>query len=351
MSKHIDTMRRAIEYRSPRYIPMELVDVPLLYDAYGTLDPSRTHVPEGAEDFDSAWCTYHWTFDYEGCTAAGEPVRKDEWGCTQVVPADAGTAYTVTGKPELTSLDAVAAHPWPDPSTADPFFERRRRVVEQHYRDRFICGFIDPGPFLVAFNLLGYDRLLMALHDDIDLVKAVLRRVVDYQKALVPKFAAMGVHMVNIIDEIAGSQGLMFAPDLFREHFRVFFDELLAEIHRHNMYTSLLLDGNITQVLPDVMAMDLDQMFFAQPLSTGFDTIADACRGKRCVKMAVDMMVTLAEGTPDAIRAEVERVADTFALPEGGLVFQALRWHRPEYAPERVRAQIDAMNRYRAGTT
>ena len=351
MSKHVDCMRRAIEFRSPPYVPMELVDVPFLYDAYDTLDPAQVRAPEAAEGFDSAWCTYHWTFDYEGHTATGEPVRRDEWGCTQVIPSDKGTAYTVTAKPELASLADVAAHPWPDPSVTDAFFERRRRIVEQHYPDRFICGFIDPGPFLVAFNLLGYDRLLMALHDDIELVKAVLRRIVDFQKALVPKFAAMGSHMVNIIDEIAGSQGLMFAPDLFREHFRVFFDELLAEIHRHNMYASLLLDGNITQVLPDVMDMGLDQVFFAQPLSTGFDTRAEACRGKRCVKMAVDMMVTLAEGTPEAIRAEVDSVADRFALPEGGLVFQALRWHRPEYAAGRVKAQVDAMNRYRTGPT
>ena len=342
-------MRRAIEFRGPPYIPMELVDVPFLYDAYGTRDPGGVRAPPGAEDFDSAWCTYHWTFSDEGQSDAGEPVRKDEWGCTQVVPADMGTAYSVTGKPGLTSLDDVARHPWPDPAVTDAFFERRRRIVEQHYAGRFICGFIDPGPFLIAFNLLGYDGLLMALYDNMELVRAVLRRITDYQKALVPKFAAMGAHMVNIIDEIAGSQGLMFAPDLFRDHFRVYFDELLDEIHRHNMYTSLLLDGNITQILPDVMDMDLDQVFFAQPLSTGFATIAEACRGKRCVKMAVDMMVTLAEGTPEAIRREVDHVVETLALPQGGLVFQALRWHRPEYASRRVKAQVDAMNRYRQG--
>ncbi|MBT4823246.1 MAG: hypothetical protein HON70_46520, partial [Lentisphaerae bacterium] len=185
--------------------------------------------------------------------------------------------------------------------------------------------------------------------DNLDLVKAVVRRIVDYQLALVPKFSAMGAHMVNIIDEVAGTAGLMFSPDQFREHFLPMFAELIAEIHRHNMYASILLDGNITEILPDVMALDLDQILFAQPQSTGIDTIAEFCRGKRCVKMAVDMMVTLAKGTPAEIEADVAAMVERLNTPRGGLVFQALRWHRPEYDAQRVEAQIRAMNRYREG--
>jgi uroporphyrinogen-III decarboxylase len=230
-----------------------------------------------------------------------------------------------------------------------PFFEQRKRIIEQHYADRFICGFIDPGPFLIAFNLFGYDGLLLQLCDDLELVKAVIRKIVDYQLALVPKFAAMGAHMVNIIDEVAGTAGLMFSPEQFRRHFLPMFGELIAEIHRHNMYASLLLDGNISAILPDMMALELDQILFAQPLSTGIDTIADFCRGKRCVKMAVDMMVTLAKGTAADIDAEVKTMVEKLNTPKGGLVFQALRWHRPEYDAQRVEAQIQAMNRYRGG--
>jgi len=351
MSTHIDTVKRAIEFASPSYIPMELVDVPFLYDAYGTLDPDLVAIPDGAEDFDSAWCTYHWTFEDAGVNEDGEPMRLDEWGCRQVVPRNRNVAYAVVDKPEFTSIAEVEAHAWPDPEGTNPFFEHRRRIIAQHYGDRFICGFIDPGPFLVAFNLLGYDGLLLQLHDNLELVTAVVRRIVDYQLALVPKFKAMGAHMVNIIDEVAGTNGMMFSPALYREHFLPMLAELIAEIHRHDMYASILLDGNITRVLPDVMAMDLDQLLFAQPRSTGIDVIADFCRGRRCVKMAVDMMTTLASGTADEIESEVDSMVEKLNTPRGGLVFQALRWHRPEYAAHRVEAQVRAMNKYRKGAS
>ena len=112
------------------------------------------------------------------------------------------------------------------------------------------------------------------------------------------------------------------------------------------MYTALLLDGNLAEVMPDLMRLDIDQMLFAQPHATGLDVITDYCRGKRCVKLAVDMMDTLATGTPAEIEAEVDEYVAKAATPKGGLVFQALRWHRPEYAahewqgPDRRHEQV-----------
>jgi hypothetical protein len=168
----------------------------------------------------------------------------------------------------------------------------------------------------------------------------------EYQLALVPRFKAMGAHMVNVIDEVAGKQGLMFSPAIFRRHFAPMYERLFAAIHAEGMYTALLLDGNLAEIMPDLMRLDIDQMLFAQPHATGIDAIADYCRGKRCVKLAVDMMDTLATGTETEIEAEVDEYVAKTATPRGGLVFQALRWHRPEYAAHRVRAQIEAMNKY-----
>ena len=47
---------------------------------------------------------------------------------------------------------------------------------------------IDPGPFLIAFNLLGYDGLLMKLYDDLDSVKAVFEGIVQFQLGLIKRW-------------------------------------------------------------------------------------------------------------------------------------------------------------------
>ncbi len=348
-SRHVDRVRRAIEFDSPDLVPMDLVDVPYLYDAYGTRDPAGVTVPPGAESFDSAWCTYHWTLRPLGVNERGEPLRADEWGCRQVVPREESTAYAILERPDLDTLEKVRAHPWPSPEATDAFFAGRRRVIERHWPDRFINGFLDPGPFLLAFELLGYEGLLVKLVEDPPVVLEVLRRIVDYQKALVPRFREMGAHMVTIIDEIAGTGGLMLSPDLFRREIIGYYRELLDEIHHHGLYTSLLLDGNITAILPDLMALPIDVQLFVQPHATGLEVLTDCFRGKRAVKLAVDMMETLVSGTERQIGEEVDRYVELFHTPRGGLIFQALRWHRPEYDPARVRAQVAAMNRHRRG--
>lgn len=347
MSKHKDRMRKAIEFGRPDFTPMDLTDVPFLYDAYDTLKPSTVTIPAGAEEFDSAWCTYHWTLNYLGGNENGELLRKDEWGCTQVIPRMETSAYSVVGRPKLDSLKDVAGHPWPSPQITDRFFGDRKEIIDRYYPDRFINGFLDPGPFLVAFELLGYENLLFKMFDDPDLVREVLARIFQYQKELVPRFREMGADMITIIDEVAGSGGMMFSPDLFRERYLPMYADLFAEIHRNNMYVSVLFDGDIGKILDGLMKLDIDLQFFAQPNATGIDVLAERFRGKRAVKMTADMMGTLAKGTPEEIEGEIDAIAERFWTDKGGLVFQALRWHRPAYRRENVDAQIRAMNKYR----
>jgi hypothetical protein len=349
MSRHIDRVRKAIELGGPDMVPMDLVDVPHVYDAYGTRDPHAVPIPPGAESFDSGWSTYHWSLRETGKNERGETLRVDEWGCAQAVPLDEGSAYSVIQRPDLSTMDLVRAHPWPRPQEADPWFERRAAVISRWYPDRFINAMIDPGPFLVAFELMGYEGLMLALAEEPQRVRAVLRRVVDYQKALIGKFRQSGAHMITVIDEIAGAAGLMFSPSVFRAEAMGLYREMAEETHRNGMYFSLLLDGNITAILPDLMDLDIDVHLFVQPHATGLDTLQECFAGRRAVKLAVDMMETMVHGTRQEIRAEVDDYVRRFHTPRGGLVFQAMRWHRPAYDAGRVEAQIQAMNAHRAG--
>ncbi len=350
MISHIDRVRRAIEFGRPDMVPMDLVDVPFLYDAYGTCPANGVQIPAGAESFDSGWCTYHWTLRPAGTNQKGEILREDEWGCKQVVPADMGSAYSVIERPDLSSMDKILSHPWPRPEMTDAFFDARQAIIQSHYPDRFINGFIDPGPLLVGFELLGYEGLMIRLVEEPHVVSQVIRRIVDYQKALIPRFRQMGAHMITIIDEIAGAAGMMFSPAVFRRDFISLYDELIAETHRNGMFASLLLDGDISMILPDLLKLDIDVHLFAQPHATGLDVLQECFQGRRAVKLAVDMVETMVTGTEADIADEVDDYVRRFHTSRGGLIFQAFRWHRPEYDPLRVEAQIAAMKRHRPGS-
>jgi len=352
-----ERIRRAIRLEGPDFPPLELHDVPYLYDAYGTLDPAQAR--PATTDYDGIRVTHHWTFADANRNEHGERLRRDEWGCLQRVPNDTSTAYEIIEKP-LVDPKAFADYRFPDPSVSDPFFERVRRVLDgrtavRPYLDKFVCGYVDPGPLLVAFNLMGYDGLLMRLHDDLPQVLAVMRGIVDYQKGIIDRWAAAGAHMVSIIDEFAGSDGLMFAPALWREHFLPLYREIFDHIKSHGLFCGCLFDGDITAIMDDYLALQPDVVEIMQPNLVGIERWGELLdrsgsgdpSHRICAKASVDMMTTLATGTPAQCAEEVRRLVRALNTPEGGFIGVSLRWHRPEYPAANVRAVAEAFAGYR----
>lgn len=337
---------RAIRFRSPDRLPLEIHDVPGLYDAYATLDPETVALVPGAEGYDAIRVTYHWTFTDAGTSADGESLRRDEWGCLQRVPRSDQVAYEVVEKP-LADPRAFDTYRFPDPAVSDPFFERTARVLRERYPDRFVCGYVDPGPLLVAFNLMGYESLLTRLHDDRDQVLQVVAGIVGFQKGIIDRWARAGAHQVSLIDEFAGTEGLMFSPGVWREHFAPFYADLFAHIRSHGLLVGCLFDGDISAILDDFLALAPDVVEIMQPNLVGIERWGRALRGKVACKASVDMMTTLASGTPEECAAEARALVETLGTPEGGFIPVSLRWHRPEYPPQNVEAVAAAFNEYR----
>ena len=342
----IEVVKRAVEYDSPPYLPIELLDVPEIYNAYFTRNPDDVEFIDGTDNFDSLWVGYSWSLKELGENEQGEPLRRDEWGVLYKVPRDESSAYVILENP-LSAPEDLIGYRMPDPREAQPFFQRTGEVIERRYRDRFINGYVDPGPFLVAFALMGYERLLMNLIDNTHMVKDLIADIFTYQKQIVRYFRDIGAHMITLIDELAGSAGLMFSPALFREEFLSLYRDFFSFVKSQHLYSSILLDGNVTAIIDDIIAMDTDCVQFMEPNEVGIDEIARSFSGKRCIKTSVDMKTTLATGTPSQVRSEIHRMVRSFHTARGGYIPIILRWHRPSYPEQNVRASVDALRKYR----
>jgi len=343
---HIKVVEKAIKFEKPGYIPMELVDVPHIYNAYDTLNPEKLEFIPGTENFDSAWATYHWTFEYLGKNEKGELLRRDEWGCIQKVPYEKTSTYVVLENP-LKFKDSLNNFNLPDVKITDNFFKNLKKNINKYYPDRFICGYIDPGPVLIACNLMSYEYFLLKIAEDVDFVVSLLKKIFEFHHKLIPRWKDTGVHMVNVIDEFAGSSGLMFNPEIFRKFLKPLYQELFEHIHKEGMYTGILLDGDIKVVIDDLLAMDIDVTQFLEPNAVGIDVIKDRIKGKKCIKCSVDMKETLAKGSPEDVKKEVNKLVEELNSDEGGFMFIALKWYRPSYPYENVIASIQEFNKLR----
>ena len=342
---HIERVKRTIDFRVPDILPYELLDVPGIYDAYATLDPDGFAPIRDTQDCDSIRATYHWTFVPAGTNDSGEILRRDEWGCLHRVPGDGRTAYEILEKP-LAQPKAFARYRFPDPAVTDPFFERIERRLAP-YRDRFIAAYIDPGPFLIAFNLMGYEQLLLRLEDDLAQVVEVIAGIVEYQKKIVDRWKRLGVHMIASIDEFAGTTGMMFSPELWRAHFKKHFHELFSYAKQQGLYTSLYLDGDVTSIFEDLEELPIDVLESLQPNASGIRNWSRRFAGKKCLKASADMMTTLPKADQERLREELGDIFGQYATPRGGFIPVVVRWHRPSFPEPTVEASVKMIKQLR----
>lgn len=347
MSNHIDVMKKAIEFKKPDYLPMEILDVPGIYNAYYTMDPNTVELIPGTENFDSISVFGAAWFPKEvGKNKKNEIIRIDEYGVESVVPKEETSAYIITNSP-LNGKNSISGYKFPDPNWGNFFFEDLTKVVKEKYSDRFLNCYIDPAAFLIASFLMGTEYLYLKLGDNIKFVVEVIEMLFEYQKKLLPKYKAAGAHMVTYLDEFASNMGMMFSPDIWRKHFKHFYVDMFKSIHTAGLYTGLGLDGNFDAIIEDILNMEIDVLECYDTRSFGIDRLEKKVKGKTCIKCGVDMSITLDVGTTDEVMQDAIEKVERLNSPEGGYISEVLKWHRPEYPEKNYLAAVKAFNKYR----
>ena len=345
MSDHIEVMKKAIEFRGPEYLPIEVMEVPGLYDQYGLADPERAKSIPGTEDFDAADAYYSYTYFDKGKDEQGRPLRETEWGFVEMLPEDKYDYFIV--KYPLANWDNLKHYEFPDASVTDEFFARIKKVIKESYFGRFITAYIDPGPFLTLSYMTRWDNLLASLCTDLDKVKYVFDGIIGYHEELVKRWKDAGAHMVQYFDEFASQDRMLLSPKLFREHFKPFYKRIFRCIHELGMYTGCGLDGKTLEIVPDMKDAGLDVFDCRQPRLMGIDDLAKVCDGKLCVKSSIDMQKTLPSGTREQIFREAEELVNKLGGRNGGFIALVIRWSVLEYPEENVVASAEAFNRFR----
>ncbi|MHC4404116.1 MAG: uroporphyrinogen decarboxylase family protein [Planctomycetota bacterium] len=347
MSQHIEAVKRAIEFRRPDYVPMEIIDVPHVYNAYHTLDPDTVQFIPGTEDFDVLWpCCYSWYHTVTGKTAEGEVLKEDQFGVKLKTPLDENSTYALLEHP-LAGRESLEGYEFPNPDDLDPHFERLGNIIREKYPDRFISAKIDAGIFLTSQFLFGLEEFLILIASNPRLAVETYQRVAEYYRHLVVKYQRAGAHMITVFEDVGGTHGLLISPDDWRRHFRPTLADFYKFVHDQGLYTGILIDGNSGPILDDLRAVGIDVFSVVDYMATGLGLIQEKMKGKICINASIDMQHTLPNGTPEEIEQEADRLYEAFHSPDGGFISTVVRWHRPEYPKEKVLASVRGFNKYR----
>ncbi len=344
---HIEVVKKAIEFKKPTYVPLELWEMPGIFEDYGAKRPNELVFLPRTEDFDVFQVGYNWLLKNVGTDREGNRLCKDEWGCVRMLPKspDHKYLYLVVEEP-LADWKNLKNFVFPSIAVTDNFFSRMRSFLRK-YPDRFRHATIDPGPVAIATDIMGYEHLLTSFYTDADKVKYVLDGISDYHLEVVKRWIQCDVHMISYYDSLATDKGLVFSPEIFRRFIKPGYKKIFDYVHKMGLYVGVGSDGDYSELFDDFKELGADVLHCSNNHSIGLEKLAKAGEGGFCIEGSIDMHTTLPLGSVEDIYREAEEMVKVLGGRNGGFIANILRYPVMKFPGENLQASIDAFNKYR----
>lgn len=273
---------------------------------------------------------------------------QDEWGVVRSKPSTGHYIDSVNPLAgEYLSVTDVESYDWPDPD--DPGYtrgvaERARRLHEGTDYAVILClpvGIVHQSQFQ-----RGYEQWMVDILGNQEVFEALLDRTLDIWLRMSGNLLEAAGPWADIVmwgDDIAGQNGCLVSPDLYRRlikprHRRIF-DFIKARTRAKVMYHCC---GSVYSIIPDLIDMGMDILTPVQVDAASMDTALLKREFGHQVTFwgGIDTHRVLAFGTPSDVRGEVRRRLRDMA-PGGGYVLNAVHNIQPEVPPENIVAMFE----------
>jgi uroporphyrinogen decarboxylase len=272
---------------------------------------------------------------------------QDEFG---VIWRKAGDGhYAPTGNPlRDATLAGLDAYSWPDPRNSGRTLglrEQARQLQEETYYAVVVSlpvGFVHLSQYL-----RGYEQWLMDIVLNPAFLDALMDRALDWWLALA---GAVLDEVGSYVDVVAFGDDVAFhdRPIVDLKRYRRLFKprhKRMVDLVKSKSKAKVLYHccGAVKSLVEEFIDIGVDALNPVQVSSAGMDTAAlKAEFGDRiCFWGGVDTQRVLPMGTPDEVRAEVQRRIHDLA-PGGGFVLAPVHNIQEDVPPENIVAMVDA---------
>ena len=342
--RFFSTLRRAPADRIP-------VDFWATEAVYGSIEQSLGLTREAFLD------RYDVDFRYiEGPRYIGPPLPADTdiWGVRRsTVAAAKGETYSEVSEAPLahaTSVNDVDGYPsWPSPdwfdysgieAQCDAILTKDRVVVFMGDRLNRVAQ-LKPAMYVRGTEEIFTD---MALREDVaDAVFGHLKRFYLEYLSRILDASAGKIDIVLTGDDFGAQHGLLISADMWRRFVRPGFAEYLSCIREHGALSMHHTCGSVAELIPDFVECGLDVLQSLQPEAAGmeFGDLYDRFGGSIGLQGGISIQRTLPFGTPEDVRAEVARIAESVGR-DGGYIFCTSHNIQADTPIDNVSALMDA---------
>ncbi|MDW7673246.1 MAG: uroporphyrinogen decarboxylase family protein [Bacillota bacterium] len=186
--------------------------------------------------------------------------------------------------------------------------------------DYFVFGVVNGGFQHATFYFDFMEILAMTRSKQQELSK-VFGKFAALNTEVALELIKAGADGIIIGDDVAFNQGTYFAPDIMREILFPHTREMVRQIKAAGVPVFFHADGNINQILPDIVEMGFDGVHSLQPTAgMNIKAIKEKYGHQLCLMGNMDLDVLIPLGTLEEIAAGVQETLSA-AKPGGRYIF------------------------------
>jgi uroporphyrinogen decarboxylase len=242
-------------------------------------------------------------------------VRFDWWGAGHDATEE---GYFIAMSP-LADVPDLDAYPWPDPRAPDLMAQAERTIADTG-DDAFVVPNLGFALFERAWSLRGFEGFLFDLAADPGYVGELLDRIIAIQLVLIERYLEAGVHGGYFGDDYGAQAGLLFSPATWRTIFKPRLARLFAPFVERDLPVLMHSDGQIAEIVPDLVEIGLTGLNPVQPEVLEHDWLRAHFGGRLAFYGGVSTQTVLPRGTPAEVRAAVADCRARLAPDGTGLI-------------------------------
>lgn len=195
------------------------------------------------------------------------------------------------------------------------------------------------------WSIRGMENLMMDYYDNMDGLKAIGKRIVDYYKVIVDRFAELGFDGIFTSDDLGHQTGPMMSPKVFEELYFPLYKEFISYVHSKGMHVFLHSCGDNTKLMDYLIEAGLDVFHPVQKGCMDMEITAKKYGEKITFLAGMDVQDCLPNGTTQKVKEEVEFMIKTMHTDKGGLILAAGNGIMGDTPIENIEMMLETMTR------
>jgi uroporphyrinogen decarboxylase len=278
----------------------------------------------------------------------------DEFGITWSMPDDNPYYMDISHSPLAgMTIKQIRDYPFPkgdDPSRFEGLRDRAMRIRNQTPYP--VISGISGVVYEICWYMRGLENLFIDMIEQPAVLEAIIDRTLEFWLGWFRLFLDEAGDVVDVImigDDLAGQDGPLFAPRIYRSIVKPR-QKLLVQYIKSRTKAKIWYHscGSIIEYIPDLLDNGIDILNPVQVSARGMDPRRlKAAYGDRLVFWGggIDSQHILPRATPDEVRKHVRRNVEALK-PGGGYVFNNVHNIQADVPPENVLAMFDAALEY-----